>query len=349
MKASVRHQYGPPDVLHLEEVETPTPRDDEVLIRVHAASANLGDWEILRADPLFIAVMAKAFGGKPRVDPPSPGDDGATGFRSKIPRLFKPKFKILGCDIAGHVEAVGSNVTRFQPGDEVFGMCGFGAFAEYVCLSENGPLAPKPASMTFEQAAALPQASFIALQGLRDKGQLQAGQKVLINGAGGGAGTLAVQIANSLGAEVTGVDNTAKLDMMRAIGADHVIDYTQEDFTQSGRYDLILDLAAHRSIFDGKRALTPNGAYIVAGGAMTPVFQSMLLGPLISRTGRQKVAFLMADSNTEDLLRITELLEAGKVKPIIDRKYPLSEVPQALKYMGEGHALGKVIITMWEP
>lgn len=351
MKASVRHQYGPPDVLHLEEVETPTPRDDEVLIRVRAASANLGDWEILRADPLFIAVMAKAFGGKPRVDPPSPGDDGATGFRSKIPRLFKPKFKILGCDIAGHVEAVGSNVTRFQPGDEVFGMCGFGAFAEYVCLSENGPLAPKPASMTFEQAAALPQASFIALQGLRDKGQLQAGQKVLINGAGGGAGTLAVQIAKSLGAEVTGVDNTAKLDMMRAIGADHVIDYTKEDFTQGGaRYDVVFDNAASHSLADTRRVLTDRGVLVPNAGQLDRRWLAsiprLLAAGASSLFSRKRAKISAQRWNPEDLTGLAQLVEGGKVTPIIERTYPLAEAAQAVAYVGEGHARGKVVITV---
>ncbi len=346
MKAIVRHKYGSPDVLKLEEIQKPTPWDDEILVRVHAASTNLGDWELLRADPLFIAVMASVLGPRPR-HPVSSINDGAAASRPNGGGLLKPKYKILGCDIAGRVEAVGRNVTQFQPGDEVFGMCAFGAFAEYVCVAEPAALALKPASMTFEEAAALPQAAFIALQGLCDKGQVQPGQKVLINGAGGGAGTLAVQIAKSLGAEVTGVDNTKKLDMMRSIGADQVIDYTREDFTQNGqRYDLIFDLAAHRSIFDCKRALSPKGIYVVAGGSMAPTFQAMFLGPWLSMTGSQKVIFLMAESNTEDLVRMTELLEAGKVEPVIDRRYPLGEVPQALQYMGEGHALGKVVITM---
>lgn len=342
MKAIVRHQYGGPEVLRLEEIEKPTPRDDEVLVKVHAASANLGDWEILRADPFFIAVMAKIFGPKPRH--PVPSSDTATPRRR---RGLLPKYKVLGSDVAGRVEAVGKDVTQHKPGDEVFGMCFFGAFAEYVCVPNRAPLVPKPASMTFEEAAALPQATFIAVQGICDKGKLQAGQKVLINGAGGGAGTIAVQIAKSLGAEVIGVDNGEKQDMMRSIGADRVIDYKREDFTQNGeRYDVILDLAAHRSVFECKRALRPGGRYVSAGGATGPVLQSMLLGPLISMTGSKKVIFLMAQDREADLVLMTELVAAGEVVPIIDRRYPLSEVPEALEYMGEGHALGKVIITV---
>jgi NADPH:quinone reductase-like Zn-dependent oxidoreductase len=342
MKAIVRHQYGGPEVLKLEEIEKPTPGDDEVLVKVHAASANLGDWEILRADPLYIAVMAKIFGPKPRHAIPS--SDTAIPRRR---RGLLPKYKVLGSDVAGRVEAVGKDVTQHKPGDEVFGMCFFGAFAEYVCVPTRAPLVAKPASMTFEQAAALPQATFIAQQGICDKGRVQVGQKVLINGAGGGAGTIALQIAKSIGAEVTAVDNAVKQDMMRSIGADRVIDYEREDFTRDGeRYDLILDLAAHRSVFDCKRALRPGGTYISAGGAAVPVFQSMLLGPLISMAGRKKVIFLMAQDRANDLVLMTELVAAGKVTPIIDKRYPLSEVPEALRYMGEGHALGKVVITV---
>ena len=219
MKAAVRHEYGPPEVLNVEEVQTPTPADDEVLVRVHAASVNLGDWEILTGDPLFITVLAQIFGSKPRYEVVSSNDRGTTARRSG---LFKPKYKILGTDMAGRVEAVGRKVTQFQPGDEVFGMSDFGAFAEYVCVPEKAALVPKPDSMTFEQAAAVPQATFIALQGIRDKAQVEPGQKVLVNGAGGGAGTFAVQIAKSYGAEVTAVDGPGKLEMMRSIGADHV-------------------------------------------------------------------------------------------------------------------------------
>jgi NADPH:quinone reductase-like Zn-dependent oxidoreductase len=262
--------------------------------------------------------------------------------------LLNPKFKILGVDIAGQVEAVGRNVKQFQPSDEVFGDlsgCGFGGFAEYVCARENA-LALKSASMTFEEAAAIPQAGILALQGLRDKRQIQKGHHVLINGAGGGAGTFAVQIAKFFGAEVTGVDSTIKLDMMRSIGADHVIDYTQEDFTQNGKcYDLILDVAAYHSIFDYKRALSPNGIYIMVGGSWARIFQVMFLGPLISMTGSKKMGILMHKPN-KDLDFLEELFEAGKVIPVIDRRYPLSEVAEALRYFGEGHHQGKVVITL---
>jgi len=321
MKAIVYQKYGPPDVLELKEVEKPTPKDNEVLVKVHAASVNDWDWGLLRGKPF----MNRLFFG-----------------------LLKPKNKILGCDIAGRVEAVGRNVKQFQPGDEVFGDlsgCGFGGFAEYVCARKNA-LALKPASMTFEEAAAVPQAAVLALHGLRDKRQIQPGQKVLINGAGGGAGTFAVQIAKSFGAEVTGVDSTRKLDMMRSIGADQVIDYTQEDFTKNEqRYDLILDNAAYHSIFDYKRALSPKGIYVMLGGSTARIFQVMFLGPLISMTGSKKMSLLMHKPN-KGLAFIIELFEAGKVVPVIDRCYPLSEVPEALRYFGKGHAQGKVVITV---
>ena len=262
----------------------------------------------------------------------------------------KPKIKILGSDIAGRVEAVGRNVRQLQPGDEVLGdlsMCGFGAFAEYVCVPENA-LVLKSASMTFEQAAAVPQAAVVALQGLRGRGEIQPGQKVLINGAGGGVGTFAVQIAKSFGAEVTGVDSAKKLEMVSSIGADHVIDYTREDYTKSGqRYDLILDVAAKRSIFDYKRALSPTGVFVVVGGSGAALFQAVFLGPLISMTGSKKLGILMWKPNKkEDLAFLKELLEAGKVKPVIDRRFPLSEVAEALRYLEEGHVLGKVVITL---
>ncbi|MFC1941342.1 NAD(P)-dependent alcohol dehydrogenase [Chloroflexota bacterium] len=320
MKAILCTKYGPPDVLQLKEVEKPTPKDNEVLVKIHAASVNDWDWGLLIGKPFVNRLL---FG------------------------LLKPK-KILGCDIAGLVEAVGRNVKQLQPGDEVFGDisgCGFGGFAEYVCARENA-LALKPASMTFEEAAAVPQAALLALQGLRDKGQIQPGQKVLINGAGGGAGTFAVQIAKSFRAEVTGVDSTSKLDMMRSIGADHVIDYTQEDFTKNGqRYDLILDVAAYHSIFDYKRALSPKGIYVMVGGSSARIFQVMFLGPWISMTGSKKIGVLMHKPN-KDLAFMKELLEAGKVVPVIDRRYPLSEVAEALRYFGAGHAQGKVVITL---
>ncbi len=321
MKAIVYQKYGSPDVLELKEVEKPTPKDNEVLVKVHAASVNDWDWGLLRGKPFMNRLV---FG------------------------LLKPRTKTIGGDIAGRVEAAGRNVKQFQPGDEVFGDlsgCGFGAFAEYVCARENA-LVLKPDSMTFEEAAALPQAAVLALQGLRDKRQIQPGQKVLINGAGGGAGTFAVQIAKSFGAEVTGVDSTGKLDMMRSIGADYVIDYTQEDFTKNGQcYDLILDFAAHHSIFDYKHVLSPKGIYVLVGGSSARMFQIMLLGPLISMTGSKKMRVLMHKPN-KDLAFLKELFEAGKVKPVIDRRYTLSEVPEALRYFGEGSAKGKVVITL---
>ena len=323
MKAIVYTKYGPPDVLNLEEVREPTPRDDEVLIKVHAASANARDWRLLRADPFLVRLMG---GG-----------------------LLKPKHNTLGSDIAGRVEAVGGNVKQFQPGDEVFGDlsgCGFGGFADYVCASEDA-LALKPASLTFEEAAAAPMAAVTALQGLRDKGRIQPGQKVLINGASGGVGTLAVQIAKSFGAEVTGVCSTRKSDMVRSIGADHVIDYTQEDFTRNGqRYDLILAVNGYRPISDYKRALNAKGIYVMVGGSTAQIFQALLLGPWMSMTGSKKMGALSAKPDQEDLVFVKELVEAGKVMPVIDRRYPLSEVGEALRYLEEGHAGGKVVITV---
>ena len=321
MKAIVYHKYGSPDELKFEEVEKPTPKDNEVLIKVHASSINDWDWGLLR--------------GKP--------------FVNRLPfGLLKPQYKILGADIAGHVETVGHNVKHFQPGDEVFGdLCesGWGGFAEYVCARENA-ITLKPASMKFEEAAAVPQAAMLGLLGLRDKGKIQPGQKVLINGAGGGAGSFAVQIAKSYGAEVTGVDSTSKLDMMRSIGADHVIDYTQEDFTKNGQqYDLIHDNAAHHSIFDYKRSLSPNGIYVMLGGSSARIFQVMFLGPLISMTGGKKIGLMIHKPN-KDLDFMKELFDTGKVKPVIDRRFPLSKVAEALRYFGEGHARGKVVITM---
>ena len=320
MKAIVYTKYGLPDVLELKEVAKPTPRDDEVLIKVRAVSVNRSDWEGLIGKPLY----------------------------ARIGGLRRPRRRILGSDIAGRVEAVGANVEQFQPGDEVFGdILGYmGGFAEYVRAPENR-LALKPASMTFEQVAAIPQAAVIALQGIRDKGQVQPGQQVLINGAGGGAGTFAVQLAKLYGAEVTGVDNTGKLDFMRSLGADHVIDYSREDFTKNGKqYDLILDLIAHRSVFAYKRALRPNGSYFFVGGSVATLFQTLLLGPLVGRTAGKKIRILAVQPNLEDMVYITELYEAGKVVPVIDRRYPLSEVAEALRYLGEGHAGGKVVITV---
>ena len=340
MKAAVRQAYGPPEVLQLEEVTTPTPAGDEVLIRVRAASINLGDWELLTGKPLFISVLAHLFSREQRYEfAPTSVTTSKVGF-------FPPKAKILGTDVAGRVEAVGDNVTQFQAGDEVFGMAErFGAFAEYVCVSETAPMVKKPASMSFEQAAALPQATHIALQAIRDKAQVQPGQTVLVNGAGGGAGTLAVQLAKLYGAEVTGVDGPSKLDMLRSIGADHVIDYTREDFNRNGeRYDAILDMAAYRSVFRSRRSLTSSGIYLMGGGSSTATWQSALLGPVISKFGRGRVAFLLAESRREDLIDVGELFEAGKVTPIIDRSYPLCDAGEALRRVGEKQGIGKVLI-----
>ena len=322
MQAIVCTKYGSPDVLQLKEVAKPTPNEDEVLVKVHAASLNAADLETLRGE--FIVRIA-------------------------APR--KPMYKILGSDIAGRVEAVGGNVKLFQPGDEVWGDLSFphglGAFAEYVCAPEDA-LAPKPASMTFEEAATYPQAAIVALQSLRDKGQVQPGQKLLINGAGGGMGTFAVQIAKHFGAEVTGVDSARKLDMLRSIGADQTMDYTQEDYTESGqRYDLILDVAAHRSVFDYYRALSSEGTFMMVGGSLSTLLQVVFLGALISRIGSKKIGLNAWKPNQrEDLALLGELFEAGKVVPVIDRRYPLSEVAEAFRQFEAGHVKGKVVITM---
>ena len=320
-------KYGSPDVFELEEVQKPAPKDDEVLVKVHAASANPADWHLLRATPFFARLMVG---------------------------LLKPKYKILGSDIAGRVEAVGRNVKQFQPGDEVFGdkfACGWGGFAEYVSVAEDR-LALKPANISFEEAASVPLAAFTALQGLRDKGQIQPGQKVLVNGASGGVGTFAVQIAKSFGAEVTGVCSTRNLDMVRSIGADQVIDYTQEDFTKNGqRYDLIYCAVGNRSAAHYKRALNPNGICVVAGFTTMAhmVFQVLFLGSWASMTGSKKIGAMgTVKPNKEDLVFIKELLEAGKVVPVIDRRYQLTEVAEAIRYLEEGHAKGKVVITLEE-
>ena len=321
MKAIVYTKYGPPDVLELKEVEKPTPEDDEVLIKVHAASVNDWDWCLVRGKPFFIRLLCG---------------------------LLKPKIKIPGVDVAGQVEAVGRNVMKFQPGDEVYGdisECGFGGFAEYVCAHENA-LALKPASMTFVEAAAIPHAAMLAIQGLRDKGQIQPGQKLLINGAGGGVGTFGVQIAKLIGVEMTGVDNSGKFDMMRSMGFDHAIDYTQEDFTKNGQcYDLILDTKTNRSIFDYARALSPNGIYVTVGGSTARLFQALLLGPWISMFSKKKIRIVGLKPN-KDLDYMNELFEAGKVKPVIDGPYKLSEIPEAIRHFGEGNHKGKVVINM---
>jgi NADPH:quinone reductase-like Zn-dependent oxidoreductase len=320
MKAIVYTDYGPPDVLQLKEINKPTPEKDEVLIKVHAASINYVDWHVLKGESLLLRLM--------------------NGIR-------KPKHNVLGDDVAGQVEEVGSNVKHFQPGDEVFGISANDAFAEFACVKEEY-LAVKPANISFEEAAAVPYAGVTAVVGLRDKGQIQSRQTVLINGASGGVGTFAVQIAKSFGAEVTGVCSSNKVNMVRSIGADHVIDYTQVDVTRSGRrYDFIFDVAAHRSIFDYRRILNPAGIYVLAGGSMTRFLQAMLVGPLISMTGGEKLGTLgWAKPNRGDFVFMAELLETGKVVPVIDRCYPLSEVPQALQYYGDGHTKGKIIITV---
>ncbi len=317
VKAAVYTQYGLPDVLHIEEVAKPTPKDDEVLIKVAAVSVNRSDRENLTGKPLY----------------------------ARIGGLLKPRHQILGSDIAGRVEMAGRNITQFHPGDEVFGhiLTYTGGFAEYVCVPEQA-LALKPASMTFEEVAAIPEAGLIALQGIRDKGQVQPGQQVLINGAGGGAGSFAVQLAKFYGAVVTGVDHSGKLDFLRSLGADHVIDYTREDFTTTGKqYDLILDLAAYRSVFAYARALRPKGRYFMVGGSVATLLQMVLLGPWMRS---KHIRLLVVHPNANDLVFLTGLYEESRVVPMIDSRYPLREVALALRYLGEGHAKGKVVITV---
>lgn len=323
MKAMVYTQYGSPDVLKLQEVAQPVPKDGEVLVKIHAAAANYADWALLNGKPFLVRAE---YG------------------------LFKPKNTILGADIAGQVAAVGRNVKQFQPGEQVFGDisgCGWGGFAEYAAVPEKF-LALKPAHVSYEQAAAAPLAGITALQGLRDYGHIQPGQKVLINGASGGVGTFAVQIAKAFGAEVTAVCSTNKLEMVRAIGADHAIDYTQEDFTQQGpQYDLILGANGSHSLADYRRALRPQGIYVCSGGSLRQIFAALILGPLLSRRGGQQLRSMgTAKPNHNDLLIMKELLETGKVVPVIDRCYPLLEVPDALRYLGAGHAKGKIVITV---
>lgn len=319
MKAIVYTKFGPPDVLELKEVEKPTPGENEVLVKVHAASINYGDKALVKGEPFLVRLMGYG--------------------------LLKPKYAIPGGDIAGRVEAVGRNAKQFQPSDEVFGDigdCGFGAFAEYVAVPEN-VLALKPVNLTFEEAAAVPQAAVVALQGLRDKGQIQPGQKVLINGASGGVGTFAVQIAKALGTEVTAVSSAKNLDLVRSIGADHIIDHTREDFTKGERrYDLIFDIVANRSVSDYLRALTSQGHYVAC--AFNPT--SLFLGPFISKKDGKKASSLNHKPNLKDLVFMKELLEAGKVVPVIDKRFPLSAVAEAMRYLEAGHHRGKVVITM---
>jgi NADPH:quinone reductase-like Zn-dependent oxidoreductase len=323
MKAIVQTEYGSADVLRLEDVEKPVVPDNGVLVRVHAASVHAGDWHLMRGTPFLIRFI---FGG-----------------------LLKPKIKILGTDAAGRVEAVGKDTMQFKPGDEVFGdlsECGFGAFAEYVCVPETA-LALKPANLTFEEAATVPGSALAALQGLRDVGRIQSGQKVLINGASGGVGSFAMQIAKALGAEVTGICSTQKIDMVRSLGADHVIDYTQDDVIQKGqRYDLILDAAAYRSVFDYPPALNPKGTYVLVGGSTARLFLVMFFGSWISKISRRNVKFLVTKPNQADLVILRDLIEAGKIAPFIDRRYSLSEVPAAIRSLEQRQVRGKVAISV---
>ena len=322
MKAIVYTQYGSPDVLQFKEVEKPLPQDHQLLIKVHAASVNTLDLAI--GGPFLARIIT---GG-----------------------LLKPKDQRLGVDLAGRVEAVGSNVTQFQPGDEVFGR-GLGAFAEYACARE-GAVVLKPANLSFDAAAAVPVAALTALQGLRDKGQIQPGQQVMIHGASGGVGTFAVQIAKASGAEVTAVCSTRNVDQVRSMGADQIIDYTQEDCTRNGqRYDLILAMNGYHPIFAYRRALRPKGVYVMVGGSKAHVYQALLqallLGPVISRTGSQQMGFMgITKPNQKDLVCVKELLETGKVIPVIEKRYPLRETAEAFRYLEEGHARGKVVITV---
>ena len=323
MKAVVYTKYGSPEVLQLTEVDKPTPKENEVLIKIYAASVNSWDWDQLNGKHFIVRLI----GG-----------------------LLKPKHKILGADIAGRVETVGGNVTQFQPGDEVFGDiagCGFGGFAEYVSVPEK-LLAKKSPAMTFEQSAALPQAGLLALQGLRFKGTIKKGDEILINGAGGGVGTIALQYAKSLGAVVTCVDKAEKFEMLRALGADHLIDYTKENYTRNGlQYDRILDVIAHRSISDYKRALKPGGTFAMIGGSMGGLLlQLLLLWPILSFFTSKKLGLMGYKPNRKDLDYLNQLFEEGKLLPVIDKSYPLQEVPAALQYLGDGHAKGKIVITI---
>ena len=319
MKAIVYTKYGPPDVLQLQEIEKPSPKDNEVLVRVHAASVNALDWRPFTFPLVFVRMMR---GG-----------------------LREPKDTSFGADMAGRVEAIGAAVKQFQPGDAVFGLHR-GALAEYVCAPEDR-LALKPANLSFEAAAAVPVAALTALQGLRTQGQIQPGEQVLINGAGGGVGTFAVQIAKFFGAEVTAICSARNQDMARSIGADHVIDYTQEDFTKSKqRYDLIVAVNGYHPILAYRRALKPNGRYVVLGGSMAQVFQGLLLRPLLSRLGNKKMRAMMTRPDQSDLVFLREVLESGKVVPVIDRCYPLSQVAEAVQYLLGGHAGGKVVIRL---
>jgi NADPH:quinone reductase-like Zn-dependent oxidoreductase len=326
MKAIVYRCYGAPDVLKLENIEKPAPTATQVLVKVRAASVNPYDWHFMRGKPYFMRL-----------------DSG----------IGAPKETRFGVDYAGTVEAVGPDVTTFKPGDEVFG-ARTGAFAEYVIVREERMVVPKPGNVSFEQAASIGIAGTTALQALRDRGKLQAGQRVLINGASGGVGTFAVQIAKAMGAEVTGVCSTRNVDMVRSLGADRVIDYTKEDYTQGGeQYDLIVDMVGSRSLLDNKRVLKPDGIFVIVGGPkggdflgpMTTVIKASLMSPFVS----QDMGMMLADSSKQDLAFIADLIHTGKVTPVIDRHYPLSEAAAAVAYVEEGHARGKVIIDVEQP
>ena len=322
MKAIVLTQYGSSDGLELKEVEKPTPKDDEVSIAVHATAVNDWDWCLVRGKPVYIRLLCG---------------------------LFTPNVRIPGAEIAGRVEAIGQNVTKFQPGDAVFGdisECGFGGFAEYVCVPETA-LSLKPDGMTFVEAAALPHAAMLAVQGLIDEGNIRPGQKVLINGAGGGVGTLGVQIARSMEVDdVTGVDSAGKLATMRSIGCVRTLDYTQEDFTQSQqRYDLILDTKTNRSIFKYLRVLNPQGTYVTVGGSLARLLQTLCLGPIVHLFSKKRICLVNLKPN-KDLEYLNKLFETGQVKPLVDGPYPLSEVPQMIDYFGASKHTGKVVITL---
>jgi NADPH:quinone reductase-like Zn-dependent oxidoreductase len=323
MKAIVQTEYGSPDVLSLQEVDQPVVTANGVLVRVRATSVNAGDWHLMRGDPFLTRLM---FGG-----------------------ILKPKIQILGMDIAGSVEAIGKDVTLFQVGDEVYGdlaESGFGAFAEYICATEAA-LSLKPTNISFEQAATVPGAALAALQGLRDCGRIKSGQKVLINGASGGVGSFAVQIAKALGAEVTAVCSTHKMAMMKTLGADYIIDYTQTDVTKNGQqYDLILDAAAYRSVFDYRSILKPDGTYVLIGGSISRLFQVLLFGSVISIIMGRRVKCLMAKPNRSDLVILKEMIEAGKIVPFIDKTYGLSEVPEAIRQLERRQVRGKVAVSV---
>lgn len=320
MQAIVYTEYGSADVLQLKDVEKPVPKDDEVLVKVYATSVNAADWHIMRGSPVLIRL--------------------AMGF-------LKPQRQVLGFDIAGKVEAVGRNVNEFQPDDLVFGASNFGGFAEYITVTEHN-LVLIPPNLSFAQAAAVPTAAYTALQGLRDKGKIKVGQKVLINGASGGVGTFAVQLARYFGGEITAVCSTRNLDMARSLGADHVIDYTREDFTENGQhYDLIMAANGYHWIYDYRRALSPTGTYVATGGSGFQSLQAMFLGPLTTMLTDRTMTFLVARPNKEDLVFLRELLETGKIVPVIDKQYnSLSEVPDAVRYIEQGHARGKVVIKI---